>query len=461
MAFPRSLDTKAMVEYIVRHFAWDQHGVAFPPLPLPKDFQALCLSYELVVAKEAAEYYELSGRALQALEPALTEPRWSTFESSVWLYGDWIFEARFQLKAGSGESSGAGRQEEGSEVEPEGEDSATERATSPFDDEKVPPFRRKWCNRRGRKTKNTWYAYFPFYYGIAGGELPICPRPLPEDYYVLCPRFLLPQAEGIAADFELPEMVQATFYVMLLNEAVELGVVRGFVAEGLKSALVALSEGRDKIEIDLFPSFANTEQATEYVRDHFRWALRDPSVPNPRPLPSDYHGLCPRFDLEVAMRYAHDSNILEMVSIIFYAMVINNTAELSLSCRLTMDCVMWAMQKVDRGPPAKYVRDNLHRSARETSSLRPNLLPLCFAAYCPEFDHIVAMQFAHAAHIPKMVQAIFYGMVISDAVKLRLIGRETEESLMLDLQKLRWDIIEAWLLERRERRRKCLVSELH
>jgi len=74
---------------------------------------------------------------------------------------------------------------------------------------------------------------------------------------------------------------------------------------------------------------------------------------------------------------------------------------------------------------------------RETSSLRPNLLPLHFTAYYPEFDHIVAMQFAHAAHIPEIVQAIFYAMVINDAAKLRLIRRETRESLMLDLRKLR------------------------
>ena len=39
------------------------------------------------------------------------------------------------------------------------------------------------------------------------------------------------------ADFKLPQMVQVTFYAMLLNEAVELGVVHDFMAEGLKSAL--------------------------------------------------------------------------------------------------------------------------------------------------------------------------------------------------------------------------------
>ena len=41
-----------------------------------------------------------------------------------------------------------------------------------------------------------------------------------------------------------------------------------------------------------------------------------------------------------------------------------------------------------------------------------------------------------------MVQAIFYAMVINGVAKLRLIRRETEESLMLDLRKLKWDIIE-------------------
>jgi len=34
---------------------------------------------------------------------------------------------------------------------------------------------------------------------------------LPEDYHILCPHFSLPEAEGAAADFELLEMVQATF----------------------------------------------------------------------------------------------------------------------------------------------------------------------------------------------------------------------------------------------------------
>ena len=66
------------------------------------------------------------------------------------------------------------------------------------------------------------------------------PRPLPEDYQDLCTHFSLPEAEGAALNFELPEMVQATFYAILLNDATELGVVRGFIADDLKSILVGL-----------------------------------------------------------------------------------------------------------------------------------------------------------------------------------------------------------------------------
>ncbi|KAJ8435821.1 hypothetical protein Cgig2_017116 [Carnegiea gigantea] len=93
-----------MAEYVVRHFDWDQRGVALSPSPLPRDFQALSPCYELTVAEEAAEHFELlklpqlifytmllneaerlevlHRRALQTLESALTELHWNAFESS-------------------------------------------------------------------------------------------------------------------------------------------------------------------------------------------------------------------------------------------------------------------------------------------------------------------------------------------------------------------------------------------
>jgi len=54
MAFSPSLSASEMGQYVAYHFEWNQRGVTFPLLPLSNDFQALCLSYELVVAEEAA-----------------------------------------------------------------------------------------------------------------------------------------------------------------------------------------------------------------------------------------------------------------------------------------------------------------------------------------------------------------------------------------------------------------------
>jgi len=131
MAAAYSLSTKEMAEYFVHHFEWDRRGMAFSSLPLSKNFQALCPSYELTVVEEAAQDYELPelphvisyvmllneakrlgvlhGRALRTLKLALSELCGSTFESWVWLYGDRIFEAWLQIKGEPEESSRAGQ----------------------------------------------------------------------------------------------------------------------------------------------------------------------------------------------------------------------------------------------------------------------------------------------------------------------------------------------------------------
>jgi len=65
--------------------------------------------------------------------------------------------------------------------------------------------------------------------------------------------------------------------------------------------------------MDLFPNFANTEQAVEYVWDTFCWTLRESLAPGPKLLPMDYHSLCLCFGVRVVTRYAHSFNISEMV----------------------------------------------------------------------------------------------------------------------------------------------------
>jgi len=67
----------------------------------------------------------------------------------------------------------------------------------------------------------------------------------------------------------------------------------------------------------------------------------------PEPLLTDYHSLCPGFDFGVATQYAQNSNIPEMMQAIFYAMVVNDVAELGLTSRLSIECMMWAIQKLD------------------------------------------------------------------------------------------------------------------
>ncbi|KAJ8425077.1 hypothetical protein Cgig2_028794 [Carnegiea gigantea] len=132
---------------------------------------------------------------------------------------------------------------------------------------------------------------------------------------------------------------------MLLNDAIGLGIVSGFIAANLRESLEGLRRtpfeswiyvnGSDLLEAQLyqrrpwgvagslerhserrkmilFPNFTNTEQAAEYVRDTFRWCMRESSTLRPNPLPEDYHNLWPGFDLDVATQYTNDSNIPEM-----------------------------------------------------------------------------------------------------------------------------------------------------
>jgi len=46
-----------------------------------------------------------------------------------------------------------------------------------------------------------------------------------EDHHDLCPDFILADAEEAIHDFCTPELVMATFYAMLVNKALELGVL--------------------------------------------------------------------------------------------------------------------------------------------------------------------------------------------------------------------------------------------
>ncbi|KAJ8433573.1 hypothetical protein Cgig2_033662 [Carnegiea gigantea] len=57
------------------------------------------------------------------------------------------------------------------------------------------------------------------------------PQPLLEDYWDLCPSFSLSDTEEAARDFDIPEMIQGTFYAMVRHDrGLEVGSRRSVMA---------------------------------------------------------------------------------------------------------------------------------------------------------------------------------------------------------------------------------------
>ncbi|KAJ8445701.1 hypothetical protein Cgig2_026028 [Carnegiea gigantea] len=66
------------------------------------------------------------------------------------------------------------------------------------------------------------------------------PTPLPKDYLSLCPDFDRATAEEVAQGANIPEIVQATFYSMVVNVVVEHNVICNFSASIIMGMLEAL-----------------------------------------------------------------------------------------------------------------------------------------------------------------------------------------------------------------------------
>ncbi|KAJ8435423.1 hypothetical protein Cgig2_001075 [Carnegiea gigantea] len=148
------------------------------------------------------------------------------------------------------------------------------------------------------------------------------PSPFPKDFRSLCPDFDLAMAEQTAAYYELPELPQAIFYAMLLNEAEKLGVLHGSSLRSLEEELsvILLQSWR-------FPPTHSTREMTNYVRETFTWHRRSASC-LPRPLPKDFDVLCPYFSLAEAEAAAAELGLPEIVQVAFYAILLSDMLEL-------------------------------------------------------------------------------------------------------------------------------------
>ncbi|KAJ8436709.1 hypothetical protein Cgig2_027380 [Carnegiea gigantea] len=230
-----------MAEYVTRHFVWDRRGVAFPLSPF---------SCRFVVAKEVIFYAMLLTKAkkLGFYTGECSKP-WNRpllSSAGVPLNHGGGYMARFRPKAKSEESS-----EKGSEVEQKGQRSAIEGAASLLT---MISWSEATMSLHARPVA-PFISFFFLYILCHHQEIADHVRgsfiwrfrrvvrpssPLLEDFQELCPHFLLPEAERATLDFKLLEMIQATFYAMLMNDVVELGIVDDFMADGLASTLVRL-----------------------------------------------------------------------------------------------------------------------------------------------------------------------------------------------------------------------------
>ncbi|KAJ8441400.1 hypothetical protein Cgig2_002359 [Carnegiea gigantea] len=332
MGFPSSLMTGEMVLYILDNFEWYRREVVCATGPMPYDYEELCPDFDLVVAEEYAQIDEL--------------PKLPQVVFMVMLQNDTV-----KLGVLSG------RMITVMESVPQSYDGMLFRhglgvigvgSWRPVGNKRHPVTRIK------RRVQDLT------------AKLPLLVM-ITRDEARLVVTIRAGHSGGAARDFNLREMVQATFYAMLLNDAVGLGIASGFIAADLKVSFDGLQwtfieswmhtnrhdlqkaqfhqrerestkvikEGQRRMSS--FPTFMDTTQAAEYVRDNFCWSLRESSTFHSKLLPLNFHSLCPNFNLLVVIQFVPTAYIPQMVQAIFYAMVLNEAAELGLSSKAPID----------------------------------------------------------------------------------------------------------------------------
>jgi len=107
-----------------------------------------------------------------------------------------------------------------------------------------------------------------------------------------------------------------------------------------------------------------------------------------------------------------------------------------------------------------YVRESLLWPLRDLSSRCPSFLPENHHGLCPNFNLRGAEKYAHKSSIPEMTQAIFYAMVLNDAVELGVSSRVIVNAIKSVLRSLNWAITESWLRRNGERLRKAQIPYL-
>ncbi|KAJ8439962.1 hypothetical protein Cgig2_013589 [Carnegiea gigantea] len=162
-----------------------------------------------------------------------------------------------------------------------------------------------------------------FYWVRRGSMWP--PSPLPEDYDDLCPNFDPYEVEKITWEAQIPELMQATFYAMVLGVAFDCGVVSRAETMLLRLCWRACVGGT--LVTRWTPRLISMRWASGGSRatldnPHRLKGLRRVGGPRtewrrsshpPAPLPEDCLSLCPDIDRAKAEETAQGAHISKIV----------------------------------------------------------------------------------------------------------------------------------------------------
>ncbi|KAJ8434504.1 hypothetical protein Cgig2_001557 [Carnegiea gigantea] len=241
---------------VLGNFEWYCREVAFPSLPLPFDYKELCPDFVLAKAEEYAQDYEVPQLSQVAFFTMLLNDAVKLGVLRAWMIENFIRTLALLLAY--------------------------------IDHMVLPPkpdyvgFWGCMATALGARFPGIWFertAPRPFFmvgdFQVAFEESlassSIAPRRLPRPLSKLH----LADMEEVARDFNIPEIIQATFYAMVVNNA-----------------------------------------AADYVRTTFIWCLKELARPT-QLLTEDYRGLCPDFDFKVAEASTLDSHIPELTQAVF------------------------------------------------------------------------------------------------------------------------------------------------
>ncbi|KAJ8446021.1 LOW QUALITY PROTEIN: hypothetical protein Cgig2_012365 [Carnegiea gigantea] len=219
----------------------------------------------------------------------------------------------------------------------------------------------------------------------------------------LCPDFDLAKAELATREFFLPEIPQAVFCAMLLNDAVRQWVLSGGLIEILESALVELRWST--IEEWVSRNRGSILQAATQSYIVIRKRLL--SLAMHLPLPVTF--------LEREISFLERDSALFSITVFPYFL---STEEMANHIRKTFN---WHLKRVTC--PSQSLSENYH--------------DLCL-------DFILFDKTPHDFHIPEMIQAVFYTMVVNEALELGILSKNLAEHLRSALEGLWWFIFEAW-----------------